>query len=450
MVPNPETIVLPMGTKLQEGWFHNYEPLGDTSDDIFRRWQNGVNVVTWAEDATGLSTVVVDGSDQDLVQQLPAMTYAEASDLIGGSDEKTVIAGLRAASLLNEPRLATLVATKIWDNDPVISMQAFEALSRIVSDAFEKGTVSLGQALFSVPGWRNEKLQILRRFRRDMPSVTQHASDCLARALVDPDWEIRATAMLAACRLDLRELRTVVAKAPMPRGRQDGLTKHECRGLDAMKAAVVEHLSGRQNARLPESVRQAVAGDSSALDSDLKMIFQALDMPVFINADCPPHPLLELDATGQLRTKDGHAVTWVPPGAYVLGDAVAGTESRPKNLAQGFFVDVSWRGAGDLDHARTAARLYGNRFKANVTLPTSDQLELAARGPDGRRFPWGLNADRACWSDLSPLGLQDLVAKTGEWLADSELTSGGARSPAQAQRVATNPTALCGYRFVYV
>lgn len=138
-----------------------------------------------------------------------------------------------------------------------------------------------------------------------------------------------------------------------------------------------------------------------------------------------------VQATGH-RAPDVDPRTWYSYGliypyartrryAWVHGHPPAGREDHPVVL-------VSWRDAKS--YARWLSRRTGQHWR----LPTEDEWEKAARGTDGRRFPWGdrfdphlLNSADAGPLDTmpvgsfprgaSPFGMLDAAGQVYEWTA---------------------------------
>jgi hypothetical protein len=434
---------------------------GPADDPRTRRWTHAASSAVFARDfASDLCTVVLGGAPPPgLVEGLAVMTATEAEQLVRSAEPRRALAGLKAAAIGRWPELAAAVAERVLDPEPAIAAHAGAALVALEPRLPDARDIDVGAALFAVPGWRREKLQVLRWLALDARNVGERLAALLARALADGDWEIRATAMLAAARLDTKSAAGAIARIVLPESADDGVTPQEHRVLLALRDAALELLgSGRGRVLPPALLAAARERDYAKLPAGVAAFVHALGEP--LPAEYPEPPAAAaVDPSDGLVLADGALLVWVPPVPHWIGDDELRRDAQPNAARRvapgaGFFIDAEPRAHGSLADARAAAAELGARLSRAVALPTADQWEMAARGPDGRRFPWGMNAAAAVRVDLSPWGMAGIVSGAGEWLESGAsgapaVVAGGRRSLVPARRTIARSSENHGFRFVY-
>jgi formylglycine-generating enzyme len=163
----------------------------------------------------------------------------------------------------------------------------------------------------------------------------------------------------------------------------------------------------------------------------------------------------------RVNPKDGSVMVTIPSGKFIMGSNDGGSEAEPAHTV---YLDTYEIGKYEVTVAqfRKFCKATGRKMPkapdwgwkddhpmVNVTwedakaycewaggrLPTEAQREKAARGGDGRKYPWGSTWDRkkcantelaltstarvgSYPSDASPYGCMDMAGNVYEWCAD--------------------------------
>jgi hypothetical protein len=281
-------------------------------------------------------------------------------------------------------------------------------------------------------------------FTRNLPE-----SELLC-ALESEDWEVRASAMLGAARLGLQSLGLAVKRMAIPDKGPSGVTSDIRHMLLAMHKACLLLLSGTLPPEMADEapdtrpgmqahLLRCVAGFPVKFYEDFFLLMTALTQPLPLVV---PQPAslpegLERGGNGIYRSRNLEFV-WVPPVAGWLG---AGTNARQHTPERGYFI-ARWplrSSASDeylqtsLASAREIAEEFSSSGELPLVLPSADEWEMAARGPDARLFPWGNGWQMEMLTIASPWGMRDCVGSVGQWTAEG-FVCGTQRDPRCAGR----------------
>jgi hypothetical protein len=387
----------------------------------------------------------------DLAQRLPLLGLTTIRELLRASDARQALLGVLAAGELGAFPVAEEVARLTSHKEPAVAAAAARVHERLAAQAAHAGIERLARekkrhpersALFPHLGTAAHRRQILRWLIHDRATLNDDTLGVLRSALDDPDWEVRATAVLAAARLGASPLAVAVRKVDLPKTSREGLDEDDRSLLRGFRDAAVALLSGttlRPNDAPPdgrEAMRdhllRCVAGEVAPVDR-ISLFAWALTQPVPPPepppATLPPVIVADPHREGHYRLASlGIELVWIPPITHAVGD----DDEVRMNRCDGFFSMTSPVARDASDDTEAAAP--EDRFETcslaeavercarlsvelgvSMRLPTADEWEMVTRGPDGRRYPWGNGYERDMLRQPSPWGARDTVGAVPQW-----------------------------------
>ncbi len=142
-------------------------------------------------------------------------------------------------------------------------------------------------------------------------------------------------------------------------------------------------------------------------------------------------------------------MVYVPAGSFIMGSETGDPDEKPKHIAwtDAFFIDryevsyaefAAYDPTFEIPEGRENSPAIVNWYQAEAyakwagkRLPTEKEWEKAARGTDGRIFPWGNTFDltyvvwdrayprgSAIAKPESPYGCYDMAGSVWEWTSD--------------------------------
>ncbi len=416
--------------------FQPLERVGDTTP--FAREGDGAEL-EWIQDERGLAWLdyreLPHIQEETLFRSMPRLTLAEIEENLQAAQPNQRRLGLRQAGLLVDDTLAERVVELTQDPDPLVAEDA-KALCREVYGG-RLSTPQDAYRAFDATLDAHDRRQVLRWLMQDQAESNAAIEAVLQAALIDPDWEVRASALIGVARFRVVSLAESVATCPLPRVSRLGPVKLDRQMLFAVKQAVLWSLTDEALPETPPEgvkpwrwwhIRRLVLGLPPSVFDHAFLLLYSLTTPL----PAAPRPAMlpagvEETSTGYRLIDSDIELSWVPSLPHWLGDEGLANNPPRRETLEGFFIarDVIRQAEAPLvtdsaslqHHLETLSRRSG----AQLLLPTPTQWESAARGPDGRRFPWGIGYESTWFWRASPWGVLNLFGEQPCWCGSNQV-----------------------------
>lgn len=433
------------------GWERLPDDEADAIEPIAAQWHHphsGGQLTYTFHPAIYLRTLqpnaaVTDTQVAAITAQLRVMTSEDAARLMGYVAVESLLLGLHIAQLQPDPKLLEPVAALLTHPDPLVAAAARDAYIPIAGEFFaealpilaaryaEKPQEALIFAMLDDPYLKRQVLRWMGRTEPDKRNPSAIVAT-LREALRDKDWETRVTAMVMAVRLRATVLADELQGIKLPTSQEEGVDADDRRLLMALRDLSVALLRGAaippDSAEIPTSretmwhhLTRCLAGESVRWQGRGFLLVHALTTPLDLPDEVPatlPDGVIPFDAwlwVGDIN------LLHVAPIPHWLGDElpqkVLPNPIREVTPPQGFLIAQSpTENLYTWQEAQAFCADLAQRYGAAVRLPTADEWEMAVRGPDGRRFPWGNAYESDGREQPSPWGLYQTVGVVPQWV----------------------------------
>lgn len=383
---------------------------------------------------------------------VPTLELDELEKLLRSTEPREVLLAILAAGVMKVVTVLGTLDTLRNHHERAIAQAATKTYEDLFQYATAEGTAHLSRekqrnpgrsVLFPRVGDASFRRQTVRWLIRDRRESNEHIDALLRSALSDEDWEVRASAMLAAVRLRATAVGADVKRMALPRTTREGADEADRSILRALHSLAVDHLAGNpvntpetspERAELRRHVARCMLGQPVDKHDRVFLLVQALTEPLDIEAELPPKLkyIEERDGRYWLR-KSGIEVCWVAPLPHWLGtdDPDLATQNPVRRVVpeKGFFIASATLSVSETwTEALQLCESLGRMEDVAIELPHPDEWELAVRGTDARRYPWGNGFERDASELLSPWGLKDPVSSV-QWTSgrshDRAIVCGG-------------------------